>query len=152
MNHRIKAARTSKTAVNINRDSLTPPAWPSYQGTSQLVGTSPSGRVTVYGDPSLGNPGLQNAQDLLKDADRVVNANDVIFGTTGSPISVIVFALGGATDSTDKADHMKYDYVNGSAIKVDASFDNSIRVSDLFEAELNEYSMNGNLCDESTGE
>jgi len=152
MNHRIKAARTSKTAVDINRDSLTPPAWPSYQGTSQLVGTSPSGRVTVYGDPSLGNPGLQNAQDLLNDADRVVNANDVIFGTTGGPVSVIVFALGGATDGTGGADHMGCDYVNGSTIEVDASFGNSMRVSGLFEAELSECSMNGNLCGESTGE
>jgi hypothetical protein len=152
MNHRIKATRTSKTEVNISRDSLTPPAWPSYQGTSQLVGTSPSGRVTVYVDPSLGGPGLQNAQDLLNDADRIVNANDAIFGTTGGPVSVIVFALGNATDGTGGADHLGCDYVNGAAIEVDASFGNSMRVSGLFEAELSECSMNGNLCGESTGE
>jgi len=152
MNHRIKATGTSKPAVNISRDSLTPPAWPSYQGTSQLVGTSPSGRVTVYVDPSLGGPGLQNAQDLLNDADRIVNANDAIFGTTGGPVSVIVFALGGSTDGTGGADHLGCDYVNGAAIEVDASFGNSMRVSGLFEAELSECSMNGNLCGESTGE
>src|SRR5215475_7632393 len=74
------------------------PAWPSYTGQSELVGTSPSGRVTVYVDPTLGQPGLQNAQDLMNDADRVVNANDGIFGTTGGPVSVIVFALGDQTD------------------------------------------------------
>ena len=68
------------------------PPWPSYRGTSQLVGTSPSRRVTVYVDPSLGAPGLQNARDLLADADRVVGANDTLFGTTGGPVSVIVFA------------------------------------------------------------
>ena len=152
MNHRIKPPRTSKTPVNIKRDALTPPAWPSYQGTSQLVGTSPSGRVTVYVDPSLGGSGLQNAQDLLNDADRVVNANDGIFGTTGGPVGVIVFALGGATDGTGGADHMGCDYTTGNAIEVDASFGNPMRVSALFEAELSECSMNGNLCGESTGE
>lgn len=128
------------------------PQWPSYTGTSQLVGTSPSGRVTVYVDPTLGQAGLRNAQDLLNDADRVVSANDAIFGTTGGAVSVIVFALGGATDGTGGADHMGCDYTTGAAIEVDASFGQSPRVSALFEAELSECSMNGNLCGESTGE
>ncbi len=149
MSHRIKPPR--KPDATINRDAITP-TWPSYQGTSQLVGTSPSGRVTVYVDPTLGSQGLQNAQDLLNDADRVVNANDGIFGTTGGSVSVIVFALGGATDGTGGADHMGCDYTTGNAIEVDASFGNSARVSALFEAELSECSMNGNLCGESTGE
>lgn len=152
MNHRIKTPRGANPPVNINRDALIAPTWPSYQGTSQLVGTSPSGRVTVYVDPSLGNAGLQNAQDLLNDADRVVMANDAIFGTTGGTVNVIVFALGGATDGTGGADHMGCDYTTGNAIEVDASFGNSMRVSALFEAELSECSMNGNLCGESTGE
>jgi hypothetical protein len=108
--------------------------------------------VTVYVDPTLGSSGLQNAQDLLNDGDRIVNANDGIFGTTGGPVSVIVFALGGATDGTGGADHMGCDYTTGNAIEVDASFGNSMRVSALFEAELSECSMNGNLCGESTGE
>lgn len=128
------------------------PQWPSYTGTSKLVGTSPSGHVTVYVDPSLGQQALQNAQDLLNDADRVVAANDGIFRTTGGNVSVIVFALGGATDGTGGADHMGCDYVNGNAIEVDASYGNSPRISALFEAELSECSMNGNLCGESTGE
>lgn len=132
--------------------SAATPAWPSYTGTAQLVGTSPSGRVTVYVDPTLGQPGLQNAQDLLNDADRVVSANDGFFGTTGGAVSVIVFALGGATDGTGGADHMACNYSTGNAIEVDASFGNSARVSGLFEAELSECSMGGNLCGESTGE
>jgi len=152
MNHRIKADQWHKKPVAIKRDAPVAPAWPSYQGTSQFVGTSPSGRVTVYVDPSLGAPALQNAQDLVNDADRVVTANDGIFGTTGGPVSVIVFALGGATDGTGGADHMGCDYINGAAIEADASFGNSMRVSALFEAELSECSMNGNLCGESTGE
>ena len=152
MNHRIKAPRTAKPTSNIHHDSPVAPAWPSYQGTSEFVGTSPSGRVTIYVDPSLGAPALANAQDLLNDADRVVAANDGIFGTTGEPVSVVVFALGGATDGTGGADHLGCDYTNGAAIEVDASFGNSARVSGLFEAELSECSMNGNLCGESTGE
>jgi hypothetical protein len=95
---------------------------------------------------------MQNAHDLLNDADRVEAANDTIFGTTGGPVSVIVFALGGSTDGTGGADHMGCDYTTGAAIEVDASFGNSARVSALFEAELSECSMNGNLCGQSTGE
>jgi len=152
MNHRIKSTRTDKKPVAIHRDAPAAPAWPSYQGTSQFVGTSPTGRVTVYVDPTLDPQGLQNAQDLVNDADRVVAGNDGIFGTTGGPVSVIVFALGGATDGTGGADHMGCDYTTGNAIEVDAAFGNSARVSALFEAELSECSMNGSLCGESTGE
>jgi hypothetical protein len=128
------------------------PSWPSYAGTSQLVGTSPTGRVTVFVDPTLGPQGLQNAHDLVNDADRVVAANDAIFGTPGGPVSVIVFALGDVTDGTGGADHLGCDYTTGAAIEVCASFDNSARVSALFEAELSECSMGGNLCGVSTGE
>jgi hypothetical protein len=108
--------------------------------------------VTVYVDPSLGAPALKNAQDLLQDADRVVSANGSIFGTTSGPVSAIVFALGGATDGSGGADHLGCDYTTGDAIEVDASYGDSARVSALFEAELSECSMNGNLCGESTGE
>jgi hypothetical protein len=119
---------------------------------SQLVGRSASGKVTVYVDPKLGPPGLQNALDLRSDADRVATANDEIFGTVGGSVSVIVFAMGGATDGTGGADHMGCDYETGSAIEVCASFGNSARVSALFSAILSECSMGGNLCGLSTGE
>jgi hypothetical protein len=152
MNQRNKPNRTEKKPVAIKRDVQSAPAWPSYTGTAQLVGTSPSGRVTVYVDSSLGQQALQNAQDLVNDADRVVTANDGIFGTTGGPVNAIVFALNNATDGTGGADHMGCDYTTGNAIEVDASFGNSARVSALFEAELSECSMNGSLCGESTGE
>src|SRR5215467_1692021 len=152
MNHRFEPPRTPQKPLAIGPEAASPPTWPSYTGTSQLVGTSPSGRVTVYVDPSLGAPALKNAQDLLQDADRVVSANDGIFGTTGGDVSVIVFALGGETDGTGGADHSGCDYTTGNAIEVDASYGNSARVSALFEAELSECSMNGNLCGESTGE
>ena len=150
MSHRIKS--THRENENIIMPDAKKPSWPSYQGTSHLIGTSPSGRVTVYVDPSLGKQAQQNTQDLLADADRVVNANDGLFGTTGGPVSVILFALGGATDGTGGADHNGCDYTTGNAIEVDVSYGNPGRVSALFEAELSECSMNGNLCGESTGE
>jgi len=150
MSHRIKS--THRENENIIMPDAKPPSWPSYQGTSHLVGTSPSGRVTVYVDASLGKQAQQNAQDLLTDADRVVQANDGLFGTAGGPVSVILFALGGATDGTGGADHNGCDYTTGNAIEVDVSYGNPDRVSALFEAELSECSMNGNLCGESTGE
>jgi hypothetical protein len=127
------------------------PTWPSYTGTAQLVGTSSTG-VTVYVDPSLGQPALQNAQDLLADADRVVQANNTIFNIIGQPVDVIVFAVQGPTDGTGGADHAGCTFTNGNEIEVDASFGNSARVSALFEAELSECAMNGQLCGFSTGE
>jgi hypothetical protein len=151
--HRLQATAIKK--ISPKAQSAAGPAaplWPSYQGTSQFVGTSPSGRVTVYVDPSLGTPGLQNAQDLVNDGDRVATANDAIFGTTGGNVSAIIFALGGATDGTGGADHGGCDYTSGNAIEVCAAFGNSVRVSALFEAELSECSMGGDLCGVSTGE
>lgn len=127
------------------------PAWPSYTGTAQLVGTSSTG-VTVYVDPSLGAQALQNAQDLLAGADHVVQQNNSIFGITGGAVDVIVFALNGQTDGTGGADHDGCDFVSGKAIEVDASYGNGTRVIALFEAELSECAMNGRLCGLSTGE
>src|ERR1700674_3009198 len=152
MQHPIKATSIGKKPAAAVVDNPVPPQWPSYTGNSQFVGTNPSGRVTVYVDPTLGQPALQNAQDLVNDADRVVTANDGLFASVGGPVSIIVFALGGMTDGTGGADHMGCDYTSGAAIEVCASFGTSARVSALFEAELSECSMGGNLCGVSTGE
>lgn len=141
-----------KLAIKKKKRSPGEPHWPNFRGTAKLVGKSPSGRVTVYVDPILGKPALQNAQDLVNDADRVVTENDKLFGSKGGNVSVIIFALHGATDGTGGADHGGCDYNIGAAIEVCASFGNSARVSALFEAELSECSMNGNLCGLSTGE
>ena len=50
-----------KTPAAAHRDSPPAPAWPSYTATSQFVGTSPSGRVNVYVDPTLGQPAQRSA-------------------------------------------------------------------------------------------
>lgn len=141
MSHRLRLRRVAAA-----------PLWPSFTGTAQFVGTSNIARVSVYVDPSLGAPALQNASDLLADADRVVGANTTIFGTPSQPVNVIVFALGGQTDGTGGADHAACNFSTGGNLEVCASFGNSIRVSALFEAELSECSMGGNLCGVSTGE
>ena len=127
------------------------PAWPTFTGTATLVGTSHSG-VTVYVDPTLGQPGMQNAQSLLSSADTVVEQNNTIFAITGGPVDVIIYAIGGATDGTGGADHGGCDFTTGNAIEVDAAFGSPNRVNALFEAELSECAMNGNLCGYSTGE
>ncbi len=138
--------------ASLHRDAPAPPAWPTFRGTAQFVGSSASGRATVYVDPALGPAGLQNAQDLLADADRVASANDALFGSVGGAVSVIVYALNGATDGTGGADHAGCDYRSGGAIEVCAAFGDPARVSALFEAELSECSMGGTLCGVSTGE
>jgi hypothetical protein len=135
----------------LQRASATP-NWPSFKGAAQYIGTSPAAQVSVYVDPTLGAPAEKNAQDLLADADRVVSANDAIFGTISQPVNVIVFALDKKTDGTGGADHNGCDFSSGGDIEVCASFANSARVSALFEAELSECSMGGNLCGASTGE
>jgi hypothetical protein len=128
------------------------PNWPTYAGIDHFVDRSPSGRVVVYVDPTLGQQGLQNAQDLVRDADRVASACESIFGTTGGLANVIIFAIAGATDGTGGASHNGCDFNSGSAIEVCASFGHSVRVSALFAAVLSECWMGGNLCGVSTGE
>jgi hypothetical protein len=132
--------------------TVTAPSWPSFTGTAQFIGTSAVGRVAVFIDPSLGAPAARNGTDLVADADRVVQANDTIFGISSQPVNVILFALGGRTDGTGGADHMACDFTQGGDIEVCVSFGNSARVSALFEAELSECAMGGNLCGVSTGE
>ncbi len=115
------------------------------------MGTSSDGRVTVYIDAAF-SAAMQNAADLLNDANRIVSANDAIFGTVGSHVNAIVWALNGQTDGTGGADHAACNYATGGDIEVDASLGSSQRVSALFEAELSECSMGGDLCGQSTGE
>ena len=128
--------------------------WPSFRGIPTLIGTSPSGKVAIYLAQNLvAHPkAAQNAKDLLAAADGVVSGNDAIFGTVGGPVQVILFALSGATDGTGGADHGGCDYQTGAAIEVDISLDNSERCVALFEAELSECSMGGDLCGYSNGE
>ena len=127
------------------------PAWPTFTGTASVVGTSSNG-VTVYVDQALGSQGMQDAQSLLSSADGVVAQNNTIFGITGGPVDVIVYAIGGATDGTGGADHGGCDFSTGNAIEVDAAYGSPDREVALFEAELSECAMDGSLCGYSNGE
>jgi hypothetical protein len=60
----------------------------------------------VFVDPSLGRLAVQNAIALVTDADRIVSANDKIFGVSVQHVDVIVFALSGRTNGTGGVDHM----------------------------------------------
>src|SRR6516165_6662829 len=57
---------------------------------SQIQGPDAPTRFERCG---LGQPGRQNAQDLVADADRVVQRNDHFFGTSTGSVNVIIFAL-----------------------------------------------------------
>jgi len=153
MSRPLRLAPKKTSVVKTPKRAAPPePSWPSFPGGAQYVGTSADGRTVVWVDPSLGAPALQNATDLVNDADRVCALNDSFFGTKGGSVQVVVFALGGATDGTGGADHMGCDFSTGQNIEVCASFGNSMRCSALFEAELSECMMNGQLCGLSTGE
>lgn len=108
--------------------------------------------VSIWYDPSLGPNGLDNANSLLADADRIVEMNNTIFGVPAQPVNVIMYAIGGMTDGTGGADHAACSFAQGGNIEVDASFGAPLRVSALFMAELSECAMQGNLCGYSTGE
>ena len=133
------------------RKKATTPRWPTFKGKAHLAGTSTS-HVAVYVDASLGAEAQQNAKDLLAAADSIVKQNNAFFGITGGPVDVILFALDGATDGTGGADHDACNFTTGNAIEVDVSYGAPKRVAALFEAELSECAMNGNLCGLSTGE
>lgn len=137
--------------LDVARKKKAAPHWPTFIGRSHLVGTSP-GHVSVYVDAALGAEAQQNAKDLLAGADAIVKENNAFFGLNGGAVQVILFALSGATDGTGGADHMACNFTQGQAIEVDVSYGAPERVAALFEAELSECAMNGNLCGLSTGE
>ena len=126
--------------------------WPSYQGTATQVGVSPDGLTTVFYDASLGASALACAQQLVSAAAGINAANAKLFATPNGPTNVIVFALGGATDGSGGADHNACDFVNGQNIEVCVDFSDPGFCGTLYEAELSECSMNGQLCGLSTGE
>ncbi len=144
---------TALDVVPAGGDAITAatPKWVNFSGTPRRIGVTQSGRVIVYIDASF-SAAVQNATDLLSNADSIVNANDALFSSKGSPVNVIVWALKGKTDGSAGGDHAACNYSNGGNIEVCVSLGNSQRVSALFEAELSECSMGGNLCGQSTGE
>lgn len=128
------------------------PNWPTFQGRATIVGTTPSGKVTVYYDATLGSRALDCAQALLAQADAIAAFDAATFGTPVQTVNVILFALDGRTDGTGGADHGGCDFNTGGDIEVCVAYGRNDRVFALFEAELSECQMRGDLCGCSTGE
>lgn len=126
--------------------------WPSYTGTATEVGVSADGLTTVFYDASLGASALACGQALLTAAPSINTGNAALFGTATGTTNVIVFALGNATDGTGGADHDGCDFSTGQNIEVCVDFANPGFCGSLYEAELSENMMGGNLCGQSNGE
>ncbi len=127
--------------------------WPSFTGTTHLVGTSVSSMVNVYIDATATADGMANAVYILQHADDVVAMNNKIFGIKQTiPVNVLLYAIDGATDGTGGADHMGCDFKSGGNIEVCFSYGINERCIGLFMAELSENAMNNELCGFSTGE
>ncbi len=146
MQRRLKRPPTDSLAKAVQ------PQWPSFTGNGTFVGTSLSGLVNVWYDAGLGSQALANARDLLADADRIISLDSAIFGTPDRSVNVILFSLDGQTDGTGGADHSGCDFSSGNNIEVCVSYGDPARVAALFEAELSECQMQGQLCGFSTGE
>jgi hypothetical protein len=124
-----------------------------------LVGTS--GNVTVYYDPSLGAPGLSNAQALLDNVTRPYNDMQTFFGIPGGAVSVVIVPLSAANDGGGGAYHYGCDFTSGGVLYLDATFGQTttdplgLEIA-LFVAELSESFMGpqgaGWGCGSSNGE
>lgn len=126
--------------------------WPSYAGVATPVGTSTDGLTNVFYDATLGPQGLTCAQQLVSAASAINAGNATLFGAPTGKTNVVIFALGGATDGTGGADHDGCDFQTGENIEVCVDFANPSFCQSLYEAELSECTMGGNLCGLSTGE
>jgi hypothetical protein len=123
---------------------------------TQLVGTSPSGNVTVYYDPSLGAPGADIAQQILNRADQTYSDCQAFFSIPGKPVNVIIAAVNGATDGSGGAYHYGCNFDQGGTLYCDVAFGNPDLTNALFVAELDECFMGaqglGWDCGASNGE
>jgi hypothetical protein len=123
---------------------------------AQLVGTSPDGKVKVYYDPSLGQPGADLAQQFLAEAADTYSASQAYFNVPGDPVNVIIAAVGGATDGSGGAYHYGCNFTQGADLYCDAAFGNVALTNGLFVAEVTESFMGaqnkGWDCGASNGE
>lgn len=109
-----------------------------------LVGTQ--GKVTVYYDPALGQPGLDMATKLLNAAASPYSDMESAFGVAGSPVDVVIAPLSGNNDGSGGAYHYGCDFAAGGVLYLDATFANGsvdplqLEIG-LFIAELSESFM-----------
>jgi hypothetical protein len=87
------------------RKNLAAGAPAAFDFPTQLVGATPDGKVTVYYDPSLGQPGAQLAQQVLTTVAKTYADCQMFFNTPGEPINVIIAAVNNVTDGSGGAYH-----------------------------------------------
>lgn len=123
---------------------------------AQRVGSTQDGNVTVYYDPSLGQPGADLAQQLLAIAAQTYANCQGYFNVPGQPINVIIAALNNQTDGSAGAYHYGCSFAPGGDLYCDAAFGNLQMTNGLVVAELTESFMgaqNGGWdCGGSNGE
>lgn len=122
----------------------------------QLIGTTPSGNVTVYFDPSLGAQGQDLAQQIFAIADKTYADCQAFFSIPGQPVNVIIAALSGLTDGSGGAYHYGCSFNPGGDLYCDAAFGNPTLTNGLVVAELTESFMGAQAkgwdCGGSNGE
>lgn len=122
----------------------------------QLIGTTPSGNVTVYFDPSLGAQGQDLAQQIFAIADKTYADCQAFFNIPGQPVNVIIAALSGLTDGSGGAYHYGCSFNPGGDLYCDAAFGNPSLTNGLVVAELTESFMGAQAkgwdCGGSNGE
>ncbi|MHB8422284.1 MAG: hypothetical protein ACYC9S_03325 [Leptospirales bacterium] len=120
-----------------------------------------TGNITVSYDPSLGEPGLALAKQMLHSVSSPYNAMQTFFGITGGTVNVVVSPLSGKNDGSGGAYHYGCNFTAGGVLYLDATFANTLvnpldlEVA-LYVAELSESFMGpqnlGWSCGYSNGE
>jgi hypothetical protein len=128
----------------------------AFDYSTQAIGTTPDGSVSVYYDPSLGQPGATLAQQVLAAVGGTYTTCQGFFNVKGRPVNVIIAALNGETDGSGGAYHNGCDFNSGGDIYCDAAFGDPALTIGLFAAELTECFMGlqnrGWNCGASNGE
>jgi len=118
------------------------------------------GNVTVSYDPSLGQQGLDLANQLLGAVDAPYQDMQTFFGVSGSAVTALIAPLSGNNDGSGGAYHYGCDFAVGSILYLDATFASAVNPLNfevgLYVAELSECFMGaqglGWVCGSSNGE
>jgi len=145
----IKLPRTSAAAAAISSNL-------DYPATQVGV----VGNVTVSYDSSLGQPGLDLANQLLGSVAAPYQDMETYFGISGGAVTVLIAPLSGNNDGSGGAYHYGCDFISGNVLYVDATFASMANPLNLevglYVAELSECFMGAqNLgwgCGYSNGE
>ena len=119
------------------------------------------GAVTVFYDPSLGEPGLALASQMLNSVSGPYDAMQTFFGIAGGAVNVVIAPLSGKNNGSGGAYHYGCNFTTGGILYLDATFSNTavnplnLEVG-LYVAELSESFMGpqnrGWNCGYSNGE